>query len=186
MRNPIIYRYLTNQRAIPRILIDRYLKEVHYHNKKVGKDFFAFGIENRSGGYEIRAASDDYKFKSALKNRDITFIKGSQPSRRSINIFEGMTDFLSLLALYNLDQLAGDSILLHSVSSYARAAEIIKGKEDSYLEINTFLDNDPSGQKCTQRFLHDFGNLVKDQSPLYQPYQDLNKALIANKPPNFT
>lgn len=185
IRNPVIYEYLTNQRAIPRPLIDHYLKEVHYHNHKLGKNFFAFGMENRSGGYEIRAASDKYSFKSALNSRDITFIKGSKPSRRSLNVFEGMTDFLSLLALYSLDHLAGDSIILHSVSSYARAAEIIKGKEDSYLEINTFLDNDASGQKCTKQFLHDFGTLIKDQSPLYQPYQDLNKALIANKPPKF-
>ena len=179
IRNPIIYRYLTNERAIPRPLIDRYLKEVHYHNKKMGKNFFAFGMENRSGGYEIRAASDDYKFKSALKNRDITFIKGSEPARKSVNVMEGMTDFLSLLAMYNTQQLAGDTIIMHSVSSYARTADIIKGMD--FITIHTFLDNDKSGKKYTQKFIEDFGNKVKNQSSLFEPYEDLNKALMANR-----
>ena len=180
IRNPIIYRYLTNERAIPRPLIDRYIKEVHYHNKKMGKDFFAFGMENRSGGYEIRAASDDYKFKSALKNRDITFIKGSEPARKSVNIVEGMTDYLSLLAMYNTQQLAGDTVIMHSVSSYARTANIIKGM--GFVWIHTFLDNDKTGYKYTQRFIEDFNDKVKNQSSLFEPYQDLNKALKANRP----
>lgn len=179
IRNPIIYRYLTKQRAIPRPLIDRYLKEVHYHNKKMGKDFFAFGIENRSGGYEIRAASDEYKFKSALTSRDVTFIKGKEPARKSVNIVEGMTDFLSLLAMYNTEELAGDTIIMHSVSSYARTAEIIKGMD--FKAIHTFLDNDKSGEKHTQKFKDDFGDKVKNQSSLFEPYQDLNQALVANR-----
>jgi len=179
IRNPIIYRYLTKQRGISRPLIDRYLKEVHYHNKKMGKDFFAFGMENRSGGYEIRAASDDYKFKSALKSRDITFIKGSEPARKSVNVLEGMTDFLSLLTMYNAQQLAGDTIIMHSVSSYARTADIIKGMD--FRTIHTFLDNDKTGRKCTQRFIKDFSDKVKNQSSLFEPHQDLNKALIANR-----
>ncbi len=184
IRREDIYHYLMEDRALKKPIIDRYLLEVYYFNKKADKQFYAFGMRNRSNGYEIRIASDApkyNKFKSALIARDITFLKGSQPSRRSINIFEGMTDFLSLLTVYDLTQLAGDSIILHSVSSYARAAEIIKGKEDSYLEINTFLDNDTTGQKCTKQFQHDFGTLVKNQSPLFQPYQDLNKMLVDNQ-----
>ena len=184
VRRADIFRYLEEVRAIPRNLVEKYLLEVYYLNKRIDKQFYAFGMQNRSSGYEIRIASDAAKykkFKSALIARDVTFLKGSQPARRSINIFEGMTDFLSLLALYNLDQLAGDTIILHSVSSYARAAEIIKGMEHSYIEINTFLDNDATGQKCTQQFLHDFAKLVKDQSPLFQPYQDLNKMLVENR-----
>lgn len=180
VQNPIIFSYLMKERAIPRVLIERYLLEIHYHNKKLGKNFFAFGMKNRGGGYEIRAASDEYKFKSALITRDITFIKGSQPSRRSVNVFEGMTDFLSLLALYNLEQLGGDAMILHSVSSYARAADIIKGMD--FRTIHTFLDNDDSGHKCTQRFIENFGVKVTAQNSIYESYQDLNKALVGNRP----
>lgn len=183
IRNPIIYNYLTIERGIPRPLIDRYIKEVHYHNKKMNKDFWGFGMENRSGGYEIRAASDTYKFKSALKIRDITFIKGSEPTRKSVNIVEGMTDFLSLLAMYNALQLAGDSIIMHSVSSYARTVDIINRMD--FRIIHTFLDNDDTGRKFTQKFIEDFSGKVKNQSALFAPYQDINKALIAKKSTKF-
>jgi len=179
VRNPIIYSYLSKERGIPRPLIDRYVKEVHYHNKKKGKNFFGFGMENRSGGYEIRAASDKYSFKSALTNRDISFIKGKEPSRKSVNVVEGMTDFLSLLAMYNTEQLAGDTIIMHSVSSYARTADIIKGM--GFETIHTFLDNDDTGRKCSQKFVDEFGDKLKNQSSIFEPYKDLNKALVANR-----
>lgn len=178
--NPIIYYYLINKRCIPRPLISRYLLEVRYFNRKLDKELFAFGMKNRSNGYEIRAATDEYKFKSALVARDITIIEGSQPLRCSLNIVEGMTDFLSLCAMYSVQQLAGDTIILHSLSSYSRAAEYIKSR--GYATIYTFLDNDESGQKHTKRFKEEFGELVVSQSSLFAPYQDLNAALMANQP----
>jgi hypothetical protein len=181
--NPIIYRYLIKERCIPRSLISRYLLEVRYFNKKLDKEFFAFGMKNRSGGYEIRAASDEYKFKSALISRDITIIEGSQPLRSSLNIVEGMTDFLSLCAMYNVQALAGDTIILHSLSSYNRATEFIKSR--AYAMIYTFLDNDQAGQKHTRRFKEDFGELIVSQSSLFAPHQDLNAALIANPPSKY-
>lgn len=179
--NPLIYRYLIKERRIPRSLISRYLLEVRYFNKKMDKEFFAFGMKNRSGGYEIRAASDEYKFKSALIARDITIIEGSQPLRSSLNIVEGMTDFLSLCAMYGVQELAGDTIILHSLSSYSRAAEFIKSR--AYAKIYTFLDNDEAGQKHTERFKEEFGQLVVSQSSLFAPHEDLNAALKANQPP---
>lgn len=72
IRNPAIISYLEEERKIPADLARQYLKEVKYRNIPKNKTFFAFGMENESGGYEIRSASDKYKFKSALIKRDIT------------------------------------------------------------------------------------------------------------------
>jgi hypothetical protein len=176
--NPIIYQYLEQERCIPKELAARYLLEVKYGNIKSGKEYFAFGMRNEKDGFEIRAASSQYSFKSALKIRDITVIRGQSPERRSVNIFEGMTDFLSLMVMYNCDQLSGDSIIMHSLSSFKRSREVIE--REGYDTIYTFLDNNQAGQGGTEKFQQAFPGKVQSQSDLFAPHTDLNDALVAN------
>lgn len=183
IRNPLIHSYLTKERAIPRKLADLYLKEIKYRNKKNERDYFAFGMENESGGYEIRAASDSYSFKSALVKRDITVIRGKTPEKKAVSVFEGMTDFLSLLAMMNISQLSGDAVVMHSLSSFQRTVDFIKHQD--YTTINTFLDNDKSGEEHTEKFKVEFGDRVAPQNYLFTPYADINDALKANQIPNF-
>jgi hypothetical protein len=128
IQHPTIISYLENQRMIPIDLARRYLKEVKYRNKPKDKIFFAFGMENESGGYEIRSASDRYKFKSALIKRDISVIRGRGAESKSVSVFEGMVDFLSLLVLQNTDQLEGDAIVMHSVTTFERTVQFIEGE----------------------------------------------------------
>lgn len=177
IRNQIIYTYLEG-RGISRQLADLYLCEVKYwnHSKPQSKQkpFFGFGMMNESGGYEIRAASDQYSFKSALIARDISFVPG-KAGEGSVNVFEGMTDFLSLLMMLTTDRLNGDSIVLHSLSSFHRA--VLKIKENGYSTINLFLDNNPAGRKATLRFKEEFGDYIYDKSPFFPHYIDLNDAL---------
>jgi hypothetical protein len=176
--NPIIHDYLENERKIPVALVDRYLLEITYRNRANNKEYFGFGMKNMSDGYEVRSASSRYSFKSALKGRDITLIQGLAPERKTINVFEGMVDFLSLLVMMNTPNLSGDSLILHSLSSFPKASETIR--QQNYQKINTFLDNDRSGQEGTRRFLEEFPGLVTTQSDMFAPHTDLNDALIAN------
>ncbi len=178
IRNPAILEYLEKQRKIPADLAKLYLKEVQYRNKTRNKVFFAFGMENESGGYEIRVASDRYKFKSALIKRDITVIKDSKSERNLVSVFEGMTDFLSLLVMQKTNRLLGDAIIMHSVSTYNRTTQYIVGQ--GYERIFTFLDNDETGRKNTTKFEGFFGQKVFPQSSFFSPYNDLNNALIGN------
>jgi len=177
IRNPAILDYLEKQRKIPADLAMQYLKEVKYRNKNRNKVFFAFGMENGSGGYEIRAASDRYKFKSALIKRDITIIRGREPEHNSVSVFEGMTDFLSLLVLMKTDRLEGDAIIMHSLSSFQRTVEAIR--KFGYAHIDTFLDNNAPGQRFTEKLLAEFPSLVTARSQLFAPHTDLNDALKA-------
>jgi hypothetical protein len=177
--NPVILDYLSLERCIPGPLVLHYLQEVTYRNLGTGKTFFAFGMLNKSGGYEIRAASDKVSFKSALIARDITVIDGSSPERGIVNVFEGMTDFLSFLTMMKLPRLAGDAVIMHSLSSYARASEFIHSK--GYRVINTFLDNDSPGREGTERFRREFSDQVVSQSEMFADYKDLNDALRANQ-----
>ncbi|MEL6941379.1 MAG: hypothetical protein AAFO82_01820, partial [Bacteroidota bacterium] len=57
------------ERAIDRSVIEKYIQEVRYKNLNNQKSYFAFGMKNESGGYEIRAASSRLNFKSALIKR---------------------------------------------------------------------------------------------------------------------
>ena len=176
-KNRIIFQYLA-KRGIPAKLVDLYLYEVWYFRKDRGrgKEYFGFGMKNESGGYEIRAASDEYRFKSSLIKHDITLVQGFKPDVKSVAVFEGMTDFLSLLVYCRTERLKGDALILNSLSSYKRSVSFIR--EKGYGLINTFLDNDDGGRKYTEKFIDDFGDIVHSQSTAFAGHKDLNKALI--------
>ena len=176
IRSPIIHSYLQG-RGIGRALADLYLQEVRYRNLKNGKEYFAFGMKNESGGYEIRVATASYSFKSALIARDITLVRGTMEKQGAVNVFEGMADFLSLLAMLKVKALGGDAIIMHSLSSFGRTTNAIQ--KGGYQTINTFLDNDRAGEEHSAKFKELFGEKVTDQRGLFAPHNDLNAALIA-------
>ena len=165
IQNPVILNYLESERKIPSTLAKQYLKEIKYRNRRLNKTFFAFGMENKSGGYEIRSASDQYKFKSALIKRDISVIPGRDPQSKSISVFEGMTDFLSLLVLQNKDGLDGDAVVMHSVSTFNRTLDFVKMK--GYEEVLTYLDNDDTGHRYTAKLRKVLGTRVTPQGVVF-------------------
>jgi hypothetical protein len=178
LTNPIILDYLKDERCIPPYIAQHYLKEIRYKNTKNGKEYFAFGMENLSGGYEIRTASSQHPFKSALNGRDITIIRGTHPAKRIVNVFEGMTDFLSFVVMMNYERLTGDALIMHSLSSFSKTAPRIAA--EGYTTINTFLDNNPAGLEGTEKFKTTFAEVVKPHNAMYAMYVDLNDALRDN------
>lgn len=176
--NPIIFSYLTKERFIDRKLIKKYLVEVSYDNLTMKKRFFAFGIKNDSNGYEIRSASDKHIFKSSLNAKDITTIEGTGLEPSKINIFEGMTDFLSLLTWYKRDALPSNSIIMNSTNANLdKTLSILK--VENYDKINTFFDNDSTGIKTFETIKADFPTKTFSQSHLFAPYTDFNDMLKA-------
>ena len=81
--------------------------------------------------------------------------------------------------MYNTTQLSGDTIVMHSLSSFHHTAEVIKKK--GYAVVNLFLDNNRAGREHSEKFKDIFGDLVRDQSDLYAPHEDLNDALRNNR-----
>lgn len=175
----VILNYLTDERAIPAPLAQRYLKTVRYRNTATGKEYFAFGMENQAGGYEIRAASSQYNFKSALNARDITIIPGTAEGRSTAHVFEGMTDFLSFLILNGVEESPDDCIIMHSLSSFHRAVAHIRSQ--NYHAVKTYLDNDKAGQQGTERFKVEFGAMLLPQGETFAPHHDLNAMLQAQR-----
>lgn len=174
-----IWEYLLEKRCLPSSLIERYLREITYCNHDSGKIFFAFGMENHSGGYEIRSASDEFSFKSALNGRDVSFFQGSGATHTHLSLFEGMTDFISLLALRQQEIPRHDVIVLHSLSSIKRLITFLDSKP--YQHIYTYFDNNRAGQEGTRQVMNLFTKAnVISCSHTFAPYTDLNDVLVAN------
>ena len=169
--------YLTQIRFLPRQLVELYLQEVTYLNKERNQIFNAFGMVNRARGYEIRIASDKTKpFKAPLIKRDISIIQGSTTHPPQIHVFEGMTDFISWLAMIRKTKPKGTVLIIHSTKSYALTLDYLKTVSEE-AEIHTWLDNDKSGKECSECFTKDLGHSHINQSHYFEPYKDLNEAL---------
>ena len=174
VEHPAIFQYL-GSRGISENLIKKYLLQIQYRNIKKDKVFFGFGMTNRAGGYELRSASDTPAFKSALIARSISVIQGTDGMRDRVSIFEGMTDFLSFLEIYKIDQAREDIIIMHSLSSYKETLDYLI--EQGYKSLYLYLDNDKAGRKHAQKFVDDTELKIIDNSQLYNGYGDMNDYL---------
>ena len=82
LSSPALYSYL-QERGINTELAKRECKEVRFVNN--GKQFFAVGFPNASGGYEVR----NKYFKGCIAPKDITYIRQKGEPRETCYMFEG-------------------------------------------------------------------------------------------------
>ena len=178
--SPSILSYLL-QRCIPRELVIKYLREIRYRNIESGREFYGFGMQNRSSGWEVRSATDKLKFKTALVKRDITIIESDSVV---VNVFEGMLDFLSLLVMTDTDRLNGQVVIMNSLTSFNKVVDYVKSNE--VYKLNLFLDNDQHSIKYIERFRQALYLEIDAFNDCYQPHKDLNDALVAGFKPTWT
>lgn len=164
IRHPALIKYL-QQRNINSVIAGKFAKQVHYHLK--GNRYFAIGLENVSGGWELR---NPY-YKNSAAPKDVSFFS---TSKQILSITEGMFDFFSLISLYPNLPLKSDFIVLNSVSFVNR----IKDIATDYTKVALYLDNDPAGKRATKQLLADLSNSV-DMSAIYSSKKDLNEYLTA-------
>ncbi len=116
---------------------NKLIKEVHYDFK--GKSYFAIGLQNESGGWELR----NKYYKNSCSPKDITHIKNGN---EMLIVTEGMFDLLSLLEIAkNLDT-EFDFLVLNSTAFVEKAVEII----ERYTRVDLYLDNDENGKRTAQ------------------------------------
>jgi len=162
-----LFQYLS-QRKIPSKIASAHCKEIVY--ELGGKQYYAIGFKNNSGGYELRNAF----VKLSSSPKDITLIdKGS----KAILVFEGFFDMLSYLALYNNSGKQQQSILvLNSISFFEKARSILEAHE----KISLYLDRDKAGMDQT-RYALSLSDRYRDKSILYQHHKDLNDWLVSSE-----
>ncbi len=87
LEHPALLGYLKS-RAIGIQIAKKYVKEVHYTFK--GNPYFAIGLQNDSGGWELR----NKYLKNCTTPKDVTHIKNGN---QKLTVTEGMFDLLSII-----------------------------------------------------------------------------------------
>jgi len=160
------------KRGIPLKLAHQHLKQIHVRNKRTGKSFFALGIDNEEGGYELRNPF----FKGSLGPKAITFIRGQQPKPEGLHLFEGVFDYLSAVAQTKGSGFKGDTIILNSLSCLKQIVPYVQ--DYGYRIAYSWMDNDPAGKQATASL----GEFFKTQADLthkrmnriYAPHKDVS------------
>lgn len=150
-------------RKIPLNIARQFLNEIYY--KSNGYRFFGLGLKNHLGGWELR----NKFYKSSSSPKMYTYFNSNQ---KTLLVFEGMFDFLSMATINPLLIYQSDSIILNSISFIANIEEHIPKYEQTLL----YLDNDPSGNLATSSLLIKYSS-ISDERNLYSNYTDLNQKL---------
>lgn len=158
-----LLNYIKSRGIKPQIALN-YLNEVHYNVK--GRNYYALGFKNDSGGYELR---NEY-YPSTVSPKDITTIK---KNNHSLAVFEGFFDFLSIFQTKIIPPGIADFLVLNSLAFIPRAQKHFWSYERIYL----FLDNDNAGKKAAQQIQKLELKDVVDNSHHYQKHNDLNEFL---------
>ena len=150
------------------------VKEIHF--RIGGKNLYAIGFENLSGGWELRNSF----YKGSLLKKDISILNFNNESQnqnetgKRIAVFEGFTDALSFVEMKPFFN--GNLLVMNSISLLNRTKEYLQ----NYSEIHLFLDNDKAGETCKNSILKSFPE-AKDHSEIYALHKDLNDYLKSKK-----
>lgn len=162
LQNPHLVRYVESRR-ISYAIARKYCQEVYY--TQGDKNLFAVGFRNEQGGYVLR---NGIGVKRNIGPTYYTFIAGQQAT--SVNVFEGVFDFLSALEYYGLTVPNCPTLVLNSTTNLEAALPALKG----YSKVNAYFDHDKAGRAALDK-LQSIGICVTDRSSFYQGYNDLNE-----------
>lgn len=147
-----------------------YCRQVRY--AVGGREFFAIGFHNDTGGYELRSEH----FKGGSSPKHITTLDNDADTCIA---FEGFMDFLSYLTLKRAKQLRIDAVVLNSVVNVGKAIPFMQ----RHRAVHMFFDNDEAGRRATAQVQQLAPTVeVVDQSPLYRNHNDLNDYLKSRQP----
>jgi DNA primase len=179
--NPHLVTYLKEDRKIDLKTAQKHLIEVIYAQIQTGKEYYALGMANRSGGFEIR----NKYFKGSLFEKDITILPAKSAADTPINpenkvsIFEGFFDFLSALKFYGDTLMEGEVIVMHSVAMQNATIAYLTARDFS--RIYTYFDNDRAGEELTYAIGKHFPKVFEPCSALFYPHKDFNEFWVSKK-----
>ena len=161
-----LIRYL-NSRKISVSTAAKLCQEVHYILR--GRNFFAIGLKNDSGGWDLR----NKYYKNSSSPKDITYLKNGN---RRLIVTEGMFDMLSLMEWDKKLRDQNDILILNSLAF----VEKIPGLLESYESVQLYLDNDKAGKIATE-LLMEHSPKCRDMSNLYKDFKDVNAWWMSKK-----
>lgn len=152
------------KRKIPLTLAYGYIKQIHFGMGE--KSFFALGLQNKNGGWELRNCFQKY----CASPKAITIIENDNPS---LTVVEGMFDFLSLLVIRPKWFAESDVLILNSLAFAMKVNCTLK----KYADLNLALDNDSAGDKATQNLIELYPKAT-DRRNCYTKFKDINEKLM--------
>ncbi|WP_435135956.1 toprim domain-containing protein [Formosa sp. A9] len=162
LQHPALLQYQKSRHIDP-MVARMYCKEVWYTVK--GKSYFAVGLENDRGGWELR----NKFFKNSSSPKYCTHLKHSS---RQLIILEGMFDLLSL-AMLDIELMGtSDILVINSIAFIKNIADYLCDYDRTLL----YLDNDVAGDNAV-RYLTNINPHVIDRRTDYKSYKDLNEYL---------
>ncbi|HDZ05501.1 MULTISPECIES: toprim domain-containing protein [Maribacter] len=157
-----LMKYL-HERNISMATASKYCSEVHYMFR--GRKYFATGLKNDSGGWELR----NKYYKNSSSPKDITHIKNGYDK---LIITEGMFDLLSILEYHKNLESDYDFLVLNSTAFVQKVMRTLEG----YSSIELYLDNDSNGKRTTEKLMA-HSKSCKDKSKHYSGFKDMNEWL---------
>jgi DNA primase len=133
------------------------------------RSYLAIGFKNRRGGFELR----NRFFKGSSFHKDYTFISNNS---KSVCVFEGFMDFLSLLSIKKDSFYSTNFLILNSLSNLEKSYDTLENHRNIFL----FLDHDKAGRSAVAKVLETKLPAI-DSSVFYKGYKDLNEYLIHSK-----
>lgn len=170
-KNERLIAYFEGRGISKQTLIDN-TRQVHY--EVGGKNYFGIGIENISGGFDIRNSL----MKSKIGKNDISEIKGTKDE---LIVFEGMADMLSFAQLLKVNNQQNKRTLV-TLNSTTNLDKFLEKYNDYNGKIFLCLDGDKTGNQTTEKILNFFIDKdIKDIRSLYNISEhgnnDLNEYL---------
>ena len=167
--DPALEAYLEG-RAIPVDLARVYLQEITYQVE--GNRYRALAFANEAGGYEVRNAA----FKGSVGKKAITYL--AKPGSTQAVVFEGVFDFLSVLAHHKRDTPNANVLVLNSVALLTHGIERLSAAQVH--KLYAYLDHDDAGRAALQTLqaIPTYApDGVIDASILYLGHKDANAFL---------
>ena len=148
------------KRGISILTARKLCKEVHYKFKD--KMYFALGLANNSGGWELR----NKYYKNSSSPKDVTHL---QNGNSRLIVTEGMFDMMSLMERDKHLMEANDLFILNSLGFIDKTFDML----DTYDSIALYLDNDRAGRNAVKLIMRHQPKCI-DRSNLYENFKDVN------------
>ncbi|MCM4154050.1 DNA primase [Arenibacter sp. N53] len=155
------------KRGISILTARKLCKEVHYKFKD--KMYFALGLANNSGGWELR----NKYYKNSSSPKDVTHL---QNGNSRLIVTEGMFDMLSLLERDKHLMETNDLLILNSLGFIEKTFVMF----EPYESIMLYLDNDSAGRNAVNLMMQQQPKCT-DRSKLYENFKDVNGWWTAQK-----
>ncbi|GAB5528352.1 MAG: toprim domain-containing protein [Roseivirga sp.] len=171
LKNAALIQYLSS-RMIDIEIAKEHVREAYTHNSITRKDYFGLAFANEKGGYEFR----NKYIKSTIGKKAISFIKGKYDTK-TVHLFEGFIDFLTLATLKKRAYPIDDAIILNSLSFLQQTTDYLIN--NGYETVFIWFDNDSAGDKAKtimKEWAENHPNIViRDMAEIYAPFIDVNE-----------